>query len=1386
MTARTRSNFYPTALATFVAGLSLSAVCAWWSVHNTEARVNRAVDELVQDTVAAVFNRVQLYQYGLRGARGAVLVAGERGLNRELFKRYSESRDIATEFPGARGFGFIRRVAPADEAAFLAKARAEAAPGEAFNPRLLQAHDSDRLFIEYIEPDGPNSAAVGFDIASEPHRAKAAQEAIDTGELRLTQPITLMQAPSKAQQSFLILMPVYRHSKTPDSVEERRRQLIGLTYAPLLMSDVLEDLRIDDRLLHVQLSDMSDGSGTPSPFFDNYESLPVRAGLYPRRFEHEIFGRRWRFELSVTQAFVARQGVIAPAYFWIGGLLASLLLASLAGAIAVSRAQRREIAYARMELGAIVESASDAIIGKDLNGVVRSWNRGAERLFGFSASEAIGRPITDLVVSPEQAREETEMLARIARGEPVSHYDTLRMHKNGTPLQVSLTPAPVHDANGQVVGASVTARDIALQKAQNDALQEQVHHSQATTQAILDTVVDPVLSIDRDGTVLSINPAGSQVFGYATDQVVGEHVTRLIPKSHWYAYERFVARTLDNVGSVSGSQEIYGLRQDGSVFPARVSIGLMHSGASPVFVCVVTDISAQVGQRTELRAARDHLLMAAEAAGLGIWTLDPLDQSLGWNERMFEIYGMAPRPPEQRLALQDWLDRLYPEDIERCRQALDNLLSGNGAYDLVFRARLPDGELRYIQGSARAERAADGTAQRVTGINRDITLQHELEATLRQAKAGADRANASKSAFLANMSHEIRTPLNAVLGMLQLVERTTLEPHQQDYIAKARQAARSLLGLLNDILDYSKIEANKLKLDVHAFDLDELLAELAVIIAGNQNTAAVEAVFDIDPTVPSILLGDGVRLKQVLVNLAGNALKFTLHGTVVIRLAMLERNHHDVTLRFTVEDTGIGISAEQRERIFDGFSQAETSTSRRFGGTGLGLVISNRLVTLMGGELQLDSQVGQGSRFWFELAFKAQDGGEIPQPPPGDALPLRLLIVDDNPTSAEVLWRTAQALGWQAAYVLSGEQAIQRVQHAASAQQPFDVVLMDWRMPTLDGIATAGAIQREVAQAQWPRFIMVTAYADLLTRADPAATQGLFATTLSKPVTPRQLRDCVLGIVQGRPIVRRSPALQRAPKRLAGLQVLVVEDNAVNRQVASGLLHLEGAHVTLASNGLEALAALAQMPLFYDAVLMDMQMPEMDGLEATRRIRLEPRFAALPIIAMTANASLEDRDACLAAGMNDHISKPMDLATLVNSLIHWVDQARSQQVSPPSPVDPDDLLEAWPVVAGRFGGDQDLLRNVLAIFLSDTRELLARLRQLARSGDRGAARAILHAIKGSAANVGAKAFALRVDQWEAGLEKGDREAVDALATGALAGELLALLEQSEAQMHDRR
>ncbi|WP_225773897.1 PAS domain S-box protein [Pseudomonas sp. Marseille-Q5115] len=1388
MSTRTRSSFYPTALVTLVIGLLLSATGAWLMGQANQARIDQAVDDIVHDTTEAIFSRVQMYQYGLRGVRGAVLTAGPENLTLSLFRRYSESRDIGTEFPGARGFGFVRRVTSTAEAAFVARARADNRPD--FTLSNLGPHEGDRWVIEYIEPNRGNRSALGFDIASEPNRRRAAQEAVDTGEVRLTQPITLMQEQSKPQQSFLMLMPIYRVPKTPATVDERRAELVGFSYAPLLMTEVLQGLRIDSQLLNVQLSDVS-ANGVPVIFFNNNQGNEVASALRPQHFERDMFGRRWSFEFSVTPAFIDRQGVIPAAYLWLGGILASLVLAGLAGAIAVSRAQRREILYARMELGAIVESASDAIIGKSLDGIISSWNRGAEHLFGFTAKEAIGRPITRLIVPADRVDEENSMLARIAHGDPVTHYETVRFHKNGQQLQVSITPSPVHGPGGQVVGASVTARDITLQKAQtariqvqNEELKEQVHDSQATTQAILDTVVDPVVSIDEGGKVLSFNPASTRVFGYTAEEIIGQHVTRLIPESDWSAYERFVARTLEKAVPSSRSQEIRGLRKDGSVFPARVSVGLKHSAEARVFVCVVTDITSEQKQRNDLLAARDHLLLAADAAELGIWTFNLQDRSLSWNDRMYELYGLVPARGERTLHYEDWLRCLYPEDLPRCDDAMRALLEHEEPYALVFRARLPDGQLRHIQASARAERDPSGKPLRVTGINRDITLQQEIEATLRQAKASADEASAAKSAFLANMSHEIRTPLNAVLGMLQLVQRTALDAQQRDYVAKARQAARSLLELLNDILDYSKIEAGKLKLDNHTFELDGLLTELAVIIAGNQGTRDVEAVFDIDPAVPSMLVGDALRLKQVLVNLVGNALKFTLDGEVVIRLTVVHREDGHVTLRFCVSDSGIGISPEQQERIFEGFSQAETSTSRRFGGTGLGLVISNRLVSLMGGELKLESEVDVGSRFWFDVPLKVQDGGDVPLPVPGRRLPLRLLVVDDNPTSADVLSRTVEALGWTAQHALSGHEALERIRRVAGTAAPYNLILMDWRMPDLDGVATARLIHDGLPEGQVPHMVMVTAYADQLSLVAPEQHRGLFAATLSKPVTPRQLRDCVLGVVEGRPLVPALPPPERQPKRLAGLHVLVVEDNAVNRQVASGLLHLEGANVTLAGNGFEAIAALDDAPNTYDAVLMDVQMPEMDGLEATRRIRQDLRFEALPIIAMTANAATEDRHACLAAGMDDHITKPVDLAGLVSSLTRWVEGARPVPVLLPVQEE-GGLLEAWPTVTGRFGGDLDLLRNVLEIFATDTRELLKRLDELARSGDRAAARAIFHAIKGSAANIGAKALSQRAGKLEASLERGEAETVEGVATGAFAQELVMLLEASEAQMQDR-
>ncbi|EVT84349.1 sensor histidine kinase [Pseudomonas aeruginosa VRFPA09] len=397
----------------------------------------------------------------------------------------------------------------------------------------------------------------------------------------------------------------------------------------------------------------------------------------------------------------------------------------------------------------------------------------------------------------------------------------------------------------------------------------------------------------------------------------------------------------------------------------------------------------------------------------------------------------------------------------------------------------------------------------------DITSDQQLQARLREAKEQADAASAAKSSFLANMSHEIRTPMNAVLGMLQLARQTDLNERQRDYLDKASSAATSLLGLLNDILDYSKIEAGKLVLEMLPFELEPLMQDLAVVLSGNQGDKDVEVIFDIDPELPSAVVGDRLRLQQILINLAGNALKFTARGHVLVSLRRLAHDAHLVRLRVLVADTGIGISAEQQQRIFEGFTQAEASTSRRFGGTGLGLFICKRLVDLMGGELRVESAPGSGSRFWFDLDLDVAHDQPLRAACPGAGEPLRLLVADDNLVAGELLERTVGALGWRADCVGSGSEAVARVQAAMAEGRRYDVVLMDWRMPDLDGLSAAQLIRQLQGDLPPPMVIMITAYGREVLADARDHSAPPFVDFLTKPVTPKQLADSVLHALHG-------------------------------------------------------------------------------------------------------------------------------------------------------------------------------------------------------------------------------------------------------------------------------
>ncbi|QDL55066.1 response regulator [Rhodoferax aquaticus] len=533
----------------------------------------------------------------------------------------------------------------------------------------------------------------------------------------------------------------------------------------------------------------------------------------------------------------------------------------------------------------------------------------------------------------------------------------------------------------------------------------------------------------------------------------------------------------------------------------------------------------------------------------------------------------------------------------------------------------------------------------------DMAERERVENELRSAKEAAETIAASKGQFLANMSHEIRTPMNAILGMLKLLQDTDLNPRQLEYTDKTEGAAKSLLGLLNDILDFSKIDAGKMVLDPQPFAMDQLLRNLAVIFSASLGKKPLELMFDVDPHVPSTLVGDAMRLQQVLINLGGNAIKFTHQGEITLQVKVLQASEASIDLHFAMKDTGIGIAAEQRSNIFADFTQAEASTTRRYGGTGLGLSISQRLVNLMGGTLELDSTLGHGSDFHFQVTMGMP---EVQADAPWVAgTGLDTLLIEDHPTARALTTRMLESLGWTVDAVAGGAQALAHLQaRLDTGVAPYQVVFVDWAMPGMDGWETMAAMRSMLPVGQSPIMVMLSGHGRNQLSDRSLQEQSELNAFLVKPITAGMLRDVVQQAQEGRSNVRAIPRPKtEKPRRLQGLRLLLVEDNLINQQVARELLAAAGAIVDIAENGQEGVDAVVMAKPAYDLVLMDVQMPVMDGFEATQRIRQNPAFAKLPIVAMTANAMASDRDACLAAGMDAHVGKPFDLTELISVIL---------------------------------------------------------------------------------------------------------------------------------------
>jgi PAS domain S-box-containing protein len=869
--------------------------------------------------------------------------------------------------------------------------------------------------------------------------------------------------------------------------------------------------------------------------------------------------------------------------------------------------------------------------------------------------------------------------------------------------------------------------------------------------------------INPDARITYVNESACRSLGYSKDELVKLPVAEIDPRwpvEHW-------PERLEKIKS-EGSLNFESIhrRKDGSTFPVEVTATFFMFNEVEYIFAFVADITHRKQAEEEIRKLNEDLEKRVEERTAELKKLsETVEQSPVTvvitdkngtieyvNPTFCEITGYSAKEAigqNPRILKSGNNPESFYKDL------WDTILSGRVWRGELLNRKKNDEEF-WESASISPIKNDDGEITHFVAVKEDITAKKQMEEELIQSKRAADEANKAKSDFVANMSHEIRTPMNAVIGMTHLALKTELTHKQRDYLNKIESSANSLLGIINDILDFSKIEAGKLDIESVEFNLDNVLDNLANLVTVKaQEKEDLEILFATSRKVPRSLVGDPLRLGQILINLANNAVKFTESGEILVSTELVNYNEGQVTLKFSVSDTGIGLTEDQIDNLFQAFTQADTSTTRKFGGTGLGLTISKRLVEMMGGKIWVESQLGQGSTFSFTANFSlGKEKAKERFVPSADLSGMKVLVVDDNANSRQILEKTLDSFSFEVALAASGEEGLAELE-GAPKDQPYDLVIMDWKMPGMDGIEASKLIKSHKGLSKIPPIILVTAYAreEIRQRAKQLGLEGF----LFKPVSPSVLLDAIMQAMGQE--VRKVSRVDRKKEdnaeelnAIRGAWVLLAEDNEINQQVALEILESAGLNVSLAENGQEAVSAVKEK--YYDAVLMDIQMPVMSGYEAAGEIRKDERFKDLPIIAMTAHAMAGDERKSLEAGMNGHVTKPIDPDQLFTALLKWIQpnkgavadrqpdvtfretaltqEAQAEEGLPES-------LTGFDLKAGleRLRGNKRLYRKLLLDFGANYGGVADEIREALAAKDFKQAHSLVHNLKGLAGNLAA-------------------------------------------------